>query len=136
MTDNKQVVNPYFSLTELVQREFIACQHNLTQFQQVTSATYEGIAQDLPVIMTRIEDTNEDARTLIEYFIASDIGQVSDRENSSASVVSNTVREAKLNMVTVSKQIHHMFKIDQDIFRHIQKQVDQIESLRQSILEI
>ncbi len=138
MSVNKKIVEPYFLLTDLAQRELIACQHDLAQFQQITTTTYEGIAQNLPAIMSKIEDSNEGARILVKYFIAGEAsdGESNTSEDESSSVVSSAVREAKRNMVTVSKRIHKMFKIDQTIFGQIQEQVDQIETLRISIREI
>lgn len=124
----------YDEIAQAIRSEIYHCESALQRFGDAMARTYEGIAENLPKIITQIDAENEEARALIEYFISGD--QADAKDNVKSSVVVEALEEARTKMVDVATRVHHMFSIDQKIFKQIKSQVDQIQELRNSINEI
>ncbi|MCH7678097.1 hypothetical protein IID10_01880 [candidate division KSB1 bacterium] len=128
-TDDKTLLS-YLELVESISCEILSCENKIQNLQDATAATYEGIAENLPKIMDRIDSDNEEACALIEYFISD------DESLSGSSVVIETLDAAKKTFEEVSVSIRQMFKKDQHHFKQISEKIGEIENLRKSILEI
>jgi hypothetical protein len=126
----EQVSQKFHRLTNHLGQEISGCEHDIQALQRVAAATYEGIAENLPKIISEINTNNDEARALIEYFIS---GTGSDSSNS---LVLSTLEEARDRFVAISNSIHDIFKVDQKLFKQINNKMAQIEKLRNLILEI
>jgi len=128
-TEDKTLVS-YLEIVESISCEILSCENKIQNLQDITAATYEGIAEKLPKIIERIDSDNEETCALIEYFISD------DESLSGPSVVMETLDAAKQKFEHVAVSIQEMFKKDQHHFKQIKEKMDEIENLRRSILEI
>jgi len=102
-TEDKTLVS-YLELVESISCEILSCENKIQNLQDITAATYEGIAEKLPKIIERIDSDNEETCALIEYFISD------DESLSGPSVVMETLDAAKQKFEHVSVSIQEMFK--------------------------
>ena len=128
-TEEKTLVC-YLEIVESISCEILSCENKIQNLQDITAATYEGIAEKLPKIIERIDSDNEEAGALIQYFISD------DESLSGPSVVIETLDAAKGCFEDVSVSIRQMLKKDQHHFKQIAEKIEEIENLRKSILEI
>ncbi len=128
-TEDKILVS-YLEIVESICCEILSCENKIQNLQDITAATYEGIAEKLPKIIERIDSDNEEAGALIQYFISD------DESLSGPSVVIETLDAAKGCFEEVSVSIRQMLTKDQHHFKRIAEKIEEIENLRKSILEI
>ncbi len=127
--EDKTLVS-YLEIVESISCEILSCENKIQNLQDITAATYEGIAEKLPKIIERIDSDNEEAGALIQYFISD------DESLSGPSVVIETLDAAKGCFEDVSVSIRQMLTKDQHHFKQIAEKIEEIENLRKSILEI
>ena len=70
-TKDKTLVS-YLEIVQSISCEIMSCENKIQNLQDTTATTYEGIAENLPKIIDRIDSDNEEACALIEYFISDD----------------------------------------------------------------
>lgn len=120
----------YLEIVESIRDEVLGCEKEIQNLQNITAATYEGIAENLPKIIEKIDSDNEKACALIQYFISD------DKSQSGPSMVVEILDAAKGKFEDVSFSIREMFKKDQRHFKQIKEKIKEIENLRKSITEI
>jgi len=62
-TEDKILVS-YLQIVESLSCEILSCENKIQNLQDITAATYEGIAEKLPKIIERIDSDNEEAGAL------------------------------------------------------------------------
>ena len=62
----------YLNLSEYICTEALHCENDIQKLQNIVGKTYEGIAQNVPKIIQKMEDDNAKTYTLLEYFISAD----------------------------------------------------------------
>ncbi len=120
----------YTDFVENVRTQFINSDVLIQNVQSQTAGVYENLADKLPRIIEQIDSSSNEARALVNYFITADDKQYG------VSIVGKELEQARNKLREASKSIHEMRSVDLTLFRRIQEQVNQIETIHGSITSI
>ncbi|KAA3661252.1 MAG: methyl-accepting chemotaxis protein [Calditrichaeota bacterium] len=120
----------YARFVEQIRSQSINCDVIIQSVQSQTAGIYETLAEKLPRIIEQIDSNSEEARALVNYFIATEDSQYD------TSVVGMELEQARKNLQGAASSIQDIRRVDVSLFNKIQEQVNQIESIHESITSI